>query len=237
MSMVLVTGGSGFIGAHCILQLLAAGHQVRTTVRNLKREGEVRAMLKQGGAEPGDTLNFFAADLESDAGWAEAVRWLRLRAARRLALSCRRAEGRGRVDRARARGRAARAARRARCGRQARRADLVLRRHRLRPEAARPRRSTKPNWTDLNGERSDALREIENHRRARRVGFRGEGKRQARTVGRQSGRRVRPGAGAGLFDLDPAGAAADGRRDARLRRSSISASSMCATSPTCISAR
>lgn len=31
-------------------------------------------MLKTGGAEPGDRLSFFAADLESDAGWAEAVR-------------------------------------------------------------------------------------------------------------------------------------------------------------------
>lgn len=73
MSTVLVTGGSGFIGSYCILQLLAAGHQVRTTVRNLQREGDVRAMLKQGGAEPGDRLSFFAADLENDAGWAEAT--------------------------------------------------------------------------------------------------------------------------------------------------------------------
>ena len=73
MSTILVTGGSGFIGCHCILQLLSAGHQVRTTVRSLKREGDVRAMLKQGGVEPGDRLAFFAADLENDAGWPEAV--------------------------------------------------------------------------------------------------------------------------------------------------------------------
>src|SRR5271166_3838349 len=71
--LVLVTGGSGFIGAHCILQLLDAGYRVRTTVLSLKREPDVRAMLKQGGAEPGDRLAFFAADLEKDAGWPEAV--------------------------------------------------------------------------------------------------------------------------------------------------------------------
>jgi nucleoside-diphosphate-sugar epimerase len=73
MSTILVTGGSGFIGSHCILQLLAAGHRVRTTVRSLKREEDVRAMLKQGGAEPGDRVSFVAADLAHDAGWAEAA--------------------------------------------------------------------------------------------------------------------------------------------------------------------
>jgi nucleoside-diphosphate-sugar epimerase len=71
--LVLVTGGSGFIGAHCILQLLQAGYRVRTTVRSLKREPEVRAMLKAGGVDAGDSLSFAAADLLSDAGWNEAV--------------------------------------------------------------------------------------------------------------------------------------------------------------------
>jgi nucleoside-diphosphate-sugar epimerase len=73
MSKVLVTGGSGFIGSHAIVQLLAAGYQVRTTVRDLKREGDVRAMLRNGGAEADGRLAFVAADLTGDAGWTEAV--------------------------------------------------------------------------------------------------------------------------------------------------------------------
>jgi nucleoside-diphosphate-sugar epimerase len=73
MAKVLVTGGSGFIGSHTIIQLLHAGHEVRTTVRNLARQGEVNSLLKEGGAEPGDRLSFFAADLMSDAGWDAAV--------------------------------------------------------------------------------------------------------------------------------------------------------------------
>ena len=71
--LVLVTGGSGFIATHCMLQLLAAGYRVRTTVRSLAREADVRATLKAAGADVGDRLAFFAADLMADAGWAEAA--------------------------------------------------------------------------------------------------------------------------------------------------------------------
>ena len=67
MATVLVTGGSGFIGSHCIIQLLEGGHTVRTTVRNLSREKDVRAMLKEGGQDAGSRLAFAAADLSSDA--------------------------------------------------------------------------------------------------------------------------------------------------------------------------
>lgn len=73
MSTVLVTGGSGFVGSHCILALSKAGHRVRTTVRHLKREPEVRAMLQAAGADLNGRLAFFSADLEKDAGWAEAA--------------------------------------------------------------------------------------------------------------------------------------------------------------------
>lgn len=76
--LVLVTGGSGFVGVHCILALLAAGYGVRTTVRSPGREPEVRAMLARGGAQPADirsagALEFATADLLDDAGWADAV--------------------------------------------------------------------------------------------------------------------------------------------------------------------
>ena len=70
---VLVTGGSGFIAQHCIIQLLHAGYGVRTTVRSPGREPEVRAMLKNGGIPSDEGLSFFAADLLSDAGWPEVV--------------------------------------------------------------------------------------------------------------------------------------------------------------------
>jgi nucleoside-diphosphate-sugar epimerase len=73
MATILVTGGTGFIASHIILQLLGGKHRVRTTVRSLKREADVRGMLRQGGAEPSERLTFFEADLQSDAGWSEAV--------------------------------------------------------------------------------------------------------------------------------------------------------------------
>jgi nucleoside-diphosphate-sugar epimerase len=72
MSTVLVTGGSGFIASHCLISLAAAGHDVRTTVRNLSREADVRALLKTGGVDPGGRLQVFAADLEKDEGWQRA---------------------------------------------------------------------------------------------------------------------------------------------------------------------
>ncbi len=73
MSTVLVTGGSGFVGSYCVSQLLAAGHEVRTTLRNLNRERDVRGMLQTTGVDPANRLSFTAADLEKDDGWPAAV--------------------------------------------------------------------------------------------------------------------------------------------------------------------
>ena len=74
-TLVLVTGGSGFLGAHCIIVLLTAGYKVRTTVRSLTREDEVRKMLQTGGVPDSllTNLSFSAADLTQDDGWPEAV--------------------------------------------------------------------------------------------------------------------------------------------------------------------
>jgi dihydroflavonol-4-reductase len=71
--LVLVTGGSGFVATHCIDQLLRAGYNVRTTVRSLTREPEVRATLKSVGTRRTEALSFIAADLGTDKGWTEAA--------------------------------------------------------------------------------------------------------------------------------------------------------------------
>ncbi|MCF8880356.1 aldehyde reductase [Hyphobacterium sp. SN044] len=69
---VLVTGATGFLGQHCILQLIAAGYEVRGTVRSLTREAEVRYALRRGEAD-NTKLTLVEADLSADAGWDAAV--------------------------------------------------------------------------------------------------------------------------------------------------------------------
>ncbi len=71
--LVLVTGGSGYIAAFCIAQLLNEGWRVRTTVRSLSREAEVRTTLGKL-CKAGDRLDVMSADLNADIGWREAAR-------------------------------------------------------------------------------------------------------------------------------------------------------------------
>src|SRR5437764_6489265 len=70
---VLITGGTGFLGGWCVASLLERGYDVRTTVRDLAREQDVRDTATAAGADPGSRLSVFAADLNGDDGWAEAV--------------------------------------------------------------------------------------------------------------------------------------------------------------------
>jgi dihydroflavonol-4-reductase len=66
--VVLVTGASGYIAGFAIKQLLSAGWSVRGTVRNLDKADALRAGLQA------PDLELVAADLGSDAGWADAMK-------------------------------------------------------------------------------------------------------------------------------------------------------------------
>src|SRR5215212_2519314 len=69
---VLVTGASGFLAIHCIVQLLEQGYRVRGTLRNTTRENEVRdSVRKYVNAE--ERLSFVSTDLLQDEGWEQAI--------------------------------------------------------------------------------------------------------------------------------------------------------------------
>jgi len=69
---VLVTGASGYIALHCILQLLQQGYGVRGTLRSPGREESLRATFARH-IDDDDRLEFVTADLLSDDGWADAA--------------------------------------------------------------------------------------------------------------------------------------------------------------------
>lgn len=73
---VLVTGASGFIAKHVVLQLLQSGYHVRGSVRDLERGEEIRQAVRPhlDDAALADTgLEFVELDLERDSGWADAL--------------------------------------------------------------------------------------------------------------------------------------------------------------------
>lgn len=71
---VLVTGGTGFIGLYCIMELLKQGYTVKTTIRSLARKEEVNSLLGQAGVSSLEKLSFVVADLTNDLNWDEAVK-------------------------------------------------------------------------------------------------------------------------------------------------------------------
>ena len=69
---VLVTGGTGFVGGWCIVELLRRGYRVRTTGRSPAKDAGGRA-AGGGQVDAADRLSVVVADLMSDDGWDEAV--------------------------------------------------------------------------------------------------------------------------------------------------------------------
>ena len=73
MEKVLVTGATGFIGLHCIKQLLDRGYSVNGTLRSLDRQAEVIDSLERNNT-PTRHLSLFEVDLNRDSGWNSAIR-------------------------------------------------------------------------------------------------------------------------------------------------------------------
>ena len=73
MEKVLVTGGSGYIGLHCISLLLKEGYAVRTSLRSMKRKKEIQEALS-GSIKNNERLEFCELDLMRDDGWDAAVK-------------------------------------------------------------------------------------------------------------------------------------------------------------------
>lgn len=70
---ILVTGASGFLASHILLQLLAEGYLVRGSVRNAAKGDHIRNVLESHGADI-SRLSFIELDLMRDDGWEDAMK-------------------------------------------------------------------------------------------------------------------------------------------------------------------
>lgn len=73
MDTVLVTGGNGFVGSWCIVELLRQGYAVRATLRDLANGPALHAAVAAVAPRANGNLSFVRADLTADDGWGEAV--------------------------------------------------------------------------------------------------------------------------------------------------------------------
>ncbi len=72
MEKVLVTGATGYIGLHCIHQLLNQGYAVNGSVRSPDRKDEIFQALQNHNTST-ENLNIFTFDLNDDEGWDEGM--------------------------------------------------------------------------------------------------------------------------------------------------------------------
>jgi dihydroflavonol-4-reductase len=72
---ILVTGASGYIAKHIVLELLEQGDRVRGSVRSEKRAQELRAAMQANLSDPAKLQNLSSVtlDLLSDDGWSAAM--------------------------------------------------------------------------------------------------------------------------------------------------------------------
>ena len=72
MDKVLVTGATGYIGLHCIHQLLNQGYAVNGSIRSPERKEEIFEALKNHNTST-ENLNLFTFNLTEDDGWDEGM--------------------------------------------------------------------------------------------------------------------------------------------------------------------
>ena len=72
MEKVLVTGATGYIGLHCIHQLLNQGYAVNGSIRSPERKDEIFEALKNHNTST-ENLNLYTFDLNDDEGWDEGM--------------------------------------------------------------------------------------------------------------------------------------------------------------------
>lgn len=70
---ILVTGASGFVAIHTIIQLLEQGYKVRATIRSLSKEAEARETISKY-VQANNRLEIISADLEQESGWDDAMK-------------------------------------------------------------------------------------------------------------------------------------------------------------------